>query len=145
MQFHYILWQEILQNDKELYREYVDNGFKIEAKRDPRIFPFGKFLRKTSLDELPQFFNVLFNEMSVVGPRPVVPKELDKLYKEKAKIYKSIKPGVTGLWQVSGRSDIHNDERVELDVYYIENYSIFLDISIIFKTVRIVLQRKGAY
>lgn len=137
--------EEILKNDQNLYNEYVKNGFKIDANRDPRILPFGKFIRKTSLDETPQFFNVLLNDMSVVGPRPVVKEELKELYGDYAKSYKSVKPGVTGLWQVSGRSEIKNNERVELDLHYIKNHSILFDISIILKTIRTVLNRRGAY
>jgi exopolysaccharide production protein ExoY len=135
----------ILKNDPKLYDEYVKNGYKLDASRDPRILPFGKFIRKTSLDEIPQFFNVLFNDMSVVGPRPVLDKELIELYADNANFYKSVKPGITGLWQVSGRSEIKNKQRVELDMYYIQKKSIFFDIYIIIKTIKTVLDRRGAY
>lgn len=137
--------EEILKNDKSLYEEYVNNGYKIESSRDPRILPIGKFLRSSSIDELPQFFNVLKNDMNVVGPRPVVKKEVDDLYGENKAIYLSMKPGVTGLWQVSGRSNIKDYERVQLDIEYSKTKSIFLDIKIILKTVAEVLRRTGAY
>ena len=137
--------EEILKNDKSLYQEYVNNGYKIESSIDPRILQFGKFLRSSSIDELPQFFNVLKNDMNVVGPRPVVKKEVDDLYGENKEIYLSMKPGVTGLWQVSGRSNIKDFERVQLDIEYSKTKSIFLDIKIILKTVAEVLRRTGAY
>ena len=137
--------EELLKNDSELYKEYVQNGYKIDALKDPRILPFGHFLRSSSLDELPQFFNVLKNEMSVVGPRPVVEKEVDDLYGSQKNIYLSLKPGVTGLWQVSGRSNIKDSERVELDIEYSKTKNLYLDIKIILKTISEVLKRTGAY
>jgi len=137
--------EEILKENKNLYKEYVDNGYKIEVNRDPRILPFGAFLRSSSLDELPQFLNVLFGDMNVVGPRPVVEKELDTLYGDKKNIYLAMKPGVTGLWQVSGRSNVKDSERVNLDIKYYKNKSLINDIKIIFKTVVEVINRTGAY
>ena len=137
--------EELLKNDSELYKEYVQNGYKIDALKDPRILPFGHFLRSSSLDELPQFFNVLKNEMSVVGPRPVVEKEVDDLYGSQKNIYLSLKPGVTGLWQVSGRSNIKDSERVELDIEYSKTKNLYIDIKIILKTIAEVLKRTGAY
>ncbi len=137
--------EELLKNDSELYKEYVQNGYKIDALKDPRILPFGHFLRSSSLDELPQFFNVLKNEMSVVGPRPVVEKEVDDLYGSQKNIYLSLKPGVTGLWQVSGRSNIKDSERVELDIEYSKTKNLYIDIKIILKTISEVLKRTGAY
>ena len=125
-------------------REEWERTFKL--KNDPRVTPIGKFLRKTSLDELPQFFNVLKGDMSVVGPRPVVEKELKKYYKDNAKYYISVKPGITGYWQVEGRSDIEDyEERVKMDVWYVENQSFLLDVKIIFKTIKVMLTGKGAY
>ena len=123
------------------------NGKKtFKLKNDPRITPIGKFLRKTSLDELPQFFNVLKGDMSVVGPRPVVEEELRKYYRDKAKLYMSVKPGITGYWQVEGRSDVEDyEERVKMDEWYIKNQSFWLDLKIIFKTVKVMLTGKGAY
>ena len=137
--------ENILKKDKSLYDLYVKSGYKIDSKIDPRILPFGNFLRSSSLDELPQFINVLKGEMSVVGPRPVVEDEVEDLYGKDKNIYLSIKPGVTGLWQVSGRSNIKNQERVKLDIEYFHKKSFLIDLKIIFKTVFEVLRRTGAY
>jgi len=134
--------KEILANDPKA-REEWEKTFKL--KNDPRVTPIGKFLRKSSFDELPQFINVLKGDMSVVGPRPVVEEELTKYYKEKAELYKSVKPGVTGYWQVEGRSDTDYDERIRMDEYYIKNQSFLLDLKIILKTIKIMLTGKGAY
>ena len=135
--------KEILEKDPKA-REEWETTFKL--KNDPRVTPIGRFLRKTSLDELPQFFNVLKGDMSVVGPRPVVKEELEKFYKDKAKYYLSVKPGVTGYWQVEGRSNIEDyKKRVEMDVWYVKNRSIWLDIKIILKTIWVMLTGKGAY
>ena len=134
--------EEILKNNPEAKEEW-EKTFKL--KNDPRITPIGKFLRKSSLDELPQFINVLKGDMSVVGPRPVVEEELKKYYKDKTKIYKSVKPGVTGYWQVEGRSDTDYDERIKMDEYYINNQNLLLDLEIIFKTIKVVFTGKGAY
>tara|TARA_Y100000389_G_scaffold52103_1_gene47907 strand:+ start:1689 stop:2279 length:591 start_codon:yes stop_codon:yes gene_type:complete len=137
--------EEILKTDVTLYKKYVKNDFKLNAEEDIRILPFGNFMRKTSIDELPQFINVLKGEMSVVGPRPVVGKELDILYGENADKYKSVKPGVTGLWQASGRSNLTGDQRVKLDLEGIERKSLKFDIYVIFKTIMEVLRRTGAH
>tara|TARA_S200000501_G_scaffold97399_1_gene90721 strand:+ start:28 stop:618 length:591 start_codon:yes stop_codon:yes gene_type:complete len=137
--------EEILKSDQELYERYVKNDFKLSAQEDIRILPFGNFIRKTSIDELPQFFNVLKGEMSVVGPRPVVGKELDILYNKNSKKYISVKPGVTGLWQASGRSNLSGEKRVQLELEGIEKKSLKFDIYIIFKTILQVLKRTGAH
>ncbi|MGL5056628.1 MAG: sugar transferase, partial [Fusobacteriaceae bacterium] len=116
-------------------------------KNDPRITPAGAFLRKTSLDEFPQFLNVLKGEMSLVGPRPVVQKEVEMYYGTEMgqKIFQ-VKPGITGMWQANGRSDVEDyEERIALDLYYIRNWSLWLDIIILIKTVKNVLGKKGAY
>jgi len=134
--------KEILENNPKAKEEW-EKTFKL--KNDPRITPIGKFLRKTSLDELPQFLNVLRGDMSVVGPRPVVEEELIKYYKDKADLYKSVKPGVTGYWQVEGRSDTDYDERIRMDEYYIKNQSFLMDLKIIFQTIKVVITGKGAY
>ncbi|WP_248883950.1 undecaprenyl-phosphate galactose phosphotransferase WbaP [Acidithiobacillus acidisediminis] len=126
----------------ELQEEY-DRTFKL--KDDPRVTSIGKFLRKTSLDELPQLFNVLRGEMSLVGPRPVVRKELDKYYGDAAALYKMVRPGITGLWQVSGRSDTTYSERVYLDSWYVKNWALWYDIVILLRTVKVVFRREGAY
>lgn len=116
-----------------------------KLRRDPRITPFGKFLRSTSLDELPQLINVLRGDMSLVGPRPVVQAELVEHYGTAAFAYLSVRPGITGLWQVSGRSDTSYTERVALDVQYVQSFSLWGDIKILTKTVPAVLWRKGAH
>jgi Undecaprenyl-phosphate galactose phosphotransferase WbaP len=119
-----------------------DKEFKL--KDDPRITRVGKFLRKTSLDELPQLWNVVKGEMSLVGPRPVVTEELER-FGEDVDYYLLAKPGMTGLWQVSGRNDIDYDTRVYLDAWYVKNWSLWNDFVILCKTVRVVLKRNGAY
>ncbi|WP_300356001.1 sugar transferase [Fusobacterium sp.] len=135
---------ELLEKDEKLKEEFYKN-FKL--KNDPRITEIGKFLRKTSLDEFPQFLNVIKGEMSFVGPRPVVQKELDLYYgAENSKKIFTVKPGITGMWQANGRSDIENyDERIALDLYYIRNWSLWLDIIITIKTIKNVIGKKGAY
>jgi exopolysaccharide biosynthesis polyprenyl glycosylphosphotransferase len=138
---------EILEDDKELAREWKKN-FKL--KEDPRITRVGRFLRRTSLDEFPQFYNVLKGEMSVVGARPIVGRELAEYYKgngeQSAGRYVSMKPGITGPWQVTKRNDIDDyRERVELDDWYVLNYSLWYDITVIFKTIRCMFTGKGAY
>jgi exopolysaccharide biosynthesis polyprenyl glycosylphosphotransferase len=135
--------KSMLESSLTLKEEW-EKTYKL--KNDPRISKIGKLLRKTSLDELPQFLNVLAGQMSVVGARPVVPEELEKYYKQTALTYCATKPGVTGLWQIGKRSDTENyDERVELDQWYVLNCSLWLDIKIIFKTILRVFSPKGAY
>ena len=125
---------------EDLAREYEKNR-KVE--NDPRITRFGKFLRKTSIDELPQIINVLKGDLSLVGPRPILPQEV-KLAHGRTSLLHSVKSGVTGLWQVSGRSELSFDERIELELFYVQNWSFWLDIKILFKTVAVVLRRDGA-
>ncbi len=132
---------ELLANDPAA-REEWERDFKL--KNDPRITKSGTFLRKTSLDELPQIFNVLRGEMSLVGPRPIIADELER-YGEYVGDYLMVKPGITGMWQVSGRSDIEYHERVLLDSWYVRNWSVWIDIVMLFKTFAVVLARKGAY
>ncbi|QNB47099.1 exopolysaccharide biosynthesis polyprenyl glycosylphosphotransferase [Thermanaerosceptrum fracticalcis] len=137
--------QEILDNlllENPQLREEWEKDFKL--KNDPRITRVGHFLRKTSLDELPQLVNVIKGEMSLVGPRPIINKEVQK-YGNYYEIYKAVLPGITGLWQVSGRNDIDYEERVQLDVRYVRNWSLWMDIKILIRTAGIVLGRKGAY
>jgi undecaprenyl-phosphate galactose phosphotransferase len=131
---------KMLEEKEEIRKEYAKNK---KIKDDPRITKIGKFLRKTSLDEFPQFINVLKGEMSLVGPRPYLKREWRDIGEPYAKII-SMKPGLTGLWQVSGRSNISFEDRVELDVEYYNNNSFWGDIKIILKTVTTVLKRKGA-
>ena len=115
-----------------------------KLKDDPRITRVGKFLRQTSLDEMPQLWNVLRGEMSMVGPRPIVQEEVRR-YGDKFKLYLQVLPGITGLWQVSGRNNITYDERVNFDTYYVRNWSVWLDIYILIRTVKVVLAGDGAY
>lgn len=124
-----------------LYEEYMKT-FKL--KDDPRITRIGRFMRRTSLDELPQLWNVLRGDMSLVGPRPVIAKELDDFYGPAAALYMRTRPGMTGLWQVSGRSDTSYEQRVILDEWYILNWSFWYDIVILIQTAWIVVARKGA-
>ena len=135
---------EMLEKDEKIREEWFKH-FKL--KNDPRITKIGKILRKTSLDELPQLINVLKGDMSLIGPRPVVRKEIELYYGEKiAKEVFSIKPGITGMWQANGRSDIENySERIALDLYYLRNWSLGLDFIIFLKTIKIVIDKKGAY
>jgi lipopolysaccharide/colanic/teichoic acid biosynthesis glycosyltransferase len=116
-----------------------------KLKRDPRITRIGRFLRATSLDELPQLINVLRGEMAVVGPRPVTQSELDRYYGAAAAHYLTVRPGITGLWQVSGRSETSYDQRVALDVAYVSQPSLLADIRILLKTPVAVLSRRGAH
>jgi undecaprenyl-phosphate galactose phosphotransferase len=134
--------EKLLAEDEAIKKEWETN-FKL--KDDPRVTKIGNILRKTSLDELPQIFNVLKGEMNFVGPRPVIQQEIDQYYKEDAEYYFMVKPGITGLWQVSGRSDTDYDFRVATDKWYVVNWSLWLDIVILFKTVKVVLFREGAY
>ena len=137
--------QQVLENllaSDPLARAEWDKDFKL--KNDPRITPIGHFIRKTSLDELPQLWNVLKGEMSLVGPRPIVEAELER-YGDDGEYYLMAKPGMTGLWQVSGRNDVDYATRVYLDGWYVKNWSLWYDIAIMFKTIGVVLHRDGAY
>lgn len=143
--------QQMLENNPELFKKYKENSYKLESHEDPRLIKGAAFMRKYSLDELPQFFNVLFGEMSIVGPRAYYPKELDaqtEKYPETKKYLKtalSVKPGITGLWQVSGRSEISFEGRIRLDAEYAQKKSIIFDIILILKTPYVVVTGKGAY
>ena len=136
------LEQMIAQSDA-LRQEFSEN-FKL--KQDPRITRIGKFLRITNLDEFPQFLNVLKGEMSVVGPRPLVPEELERYGKDIDRVL-TIRPGITGLWQVSGRNDLPYDERIRIDVSYVKNRNFWLDLQIVFRTILLTVMTKnnGAY
>ncbi len=139
---------EILEKDPELLEQYKKNSYKIF--NDPRITGVGKFLRKFSIDEFPQFLNILKGEMSIVGPRAYYPYELEeqqKNYPQSKKYVKVIlsgKPGLTGVWQVTGRSDINFDKRVEMDAEYVQRRSIFYDFWIMLKTIPAVISGRGA-
>jgi undecaprenyl-phosphate galactose phosphotransferase len=133
--------EEILENDPVLKKEWLS---KFKLTDDPRITPLGKFLRKTSLDELPQFWNVLTGDMAIIGPRPIVENE-KHYYGENFQIFSVVKPGITGLWQISGRSDLTYSDRVNLDVYYACNWSLWLDYFIFLRTIVNVFACRGAY
>lgn len=137
--------EEVLKADEVLYQEYVQNSYKLLPENDPRMTPVGAFIRKTSIDEVPQFINILRGEMSLVGPRPILEDELNEYTDEQKKELLSVKPGLTGWWQVSGRSNVAYPERCELELYYPRNISFALDIKIIFLTVVHVLFRRGAH
>ncbi len=133
-----------LQKELEAQNEMKD-GVLFKMKDDPRITKIGKFLRRSSLDELPQLFNILFGEMSLVGPRPLPMRDVEK-FSEHHFIRHEVLPGITGLWQVSGRSNITNfEEVIRLDTFYIENWSFGLDLQILMRTALVLLQKKGAY
>ena len=114
-----------------------------KLKNDPRITKLGNFLRKTSLDEFPQFINILKGDMSLVGPRPIVDREVE-LFGDKMKTVHSVRPGLTGYWAANGRSDTTYEQRVEMEAYYVENFSLLLDIKIILKTIKSVIKKEGA-
>jgi exopolysaccharide production protein ExoY len=137
--------ESILQKNEKLYREYVKNNYKLPKGKDYRITPLGRILRQTSLDELPQLINVLKGEMSLVGPRPVVPTEIEQ-YGDCASLLLSVHPGLTGQWQVSGRSDIADyAQRVKLDMEYLRDQSVATDLRILLRTLPAVLLRQGAH
>jgi lipopolysaccharide/colanic/teichoic acid biosynthesis glycosyltransferase len=137
------LLSSLLAESPDLQEEFR-NDFKL--RNDPRITPLGKFLRRSSLDELPQFLNVLRGEMSVVGPRPIVRKELPR-YGDRMEEVLAVRPGLTGLWQVSGRNNLSYDERVSLDVRYARHSSFLMDMKIILRTIRVIFdpRDRGAY
>ncbi|CAH1850295.1 sugar transferase [Convivina intestini] len=135
---------QILKQNKELYAKFVANGYKLPTKEDPRITKIGAFLRKTSLDELPQFWNTFIGTMSIIGPRPVVEAELVE-YGTEVNQFLSVKPGVFGLWQASGRSNIGYPERAEIELGYVQQASLGLDFQILFKTVIAIFKRDGAF
>ncbi len=132
---------EILEDNEEVRNEW-EKSWKL--KEDPRVTRIGKFLRRTSLDELPQIFNVIKGEMSLVGPRPYLLREREDL-ENQMQVICSTEPGITGLWQVSGRSNTGYEHRLKLDSWYVMNWSLWFDIAILFKTIRVVMKREGAY
>ena len=151
---HFFAWKMrtmVVDADKVL-QNYLDKHPELQAewerdhklKNDPRVTLVGRFLRKTSLDELPQIWNVFKGEMSLVGPRPIVDDEIEK-YGDTFNRYKRVLPGITGLWQVSGRNNTTYQERVNYDEYYVQNWSLRFDMYILMRTVRTVLLREGAY
>ena len=133
---------KLLKIDENLKKEWETHR---KLKNDPRVTKIGAFLRKTSLDELPQLLNVIRGEMSLVGPRPVMQEEIDTHYKDAAELCFYVPPGITGLWQISGRSDLGYSYRIAIDSWYVRNWSLWLDIVILFKTIGVVLKGEGAY
>ncbi len=125
---------------EDLAKEYEKNR---KVKNDPRITPFGHFLRKTSLDELPQLINAIKGDLSLVGPRPILPQEM-KLVKHRGPLLHSVQSGVTGLWQISGRNELSFEQRIDLELYYARNWSFWLDIKILFRTLWVVIKKSGA-
>lgn len=136
--------ERVLRANPELYGRFLDSDCKLPVEIDPRISRVGIILRKTSLDELPQFVNVLRGEMSLVGPRPVVGPELEK-YGERAGNLLSVKPGMTGYWQVNGRSRVSYPDRADLDLHYVTKWSLALDIAILLRTIPQMLRPRGAF
>lgn len=147
-QFHAYKFRTMVTNGDEVLAQYPELKEELarnhKLKNDPRVTKIGAFLRKFSLDELPQLFNVLKREMSLVGPRMISPEEVS-MYKQFDMNLLTVLPGMTGVWQVSGRSDVSYEERVRLDMYYIRNWSIWLDLQILFQTIPAVIKRRGAY
>lgn len=137
--------EEVLKADEALYEEYVQNSYKLLPENDPRLTPIGAFIRKTSIDELPQFVNILKGEMSLIGPRPILNDELKEYTPEQLSELLAVKPGLTGWWQVSGRSNVSYPERCELELYYPRHISFWLDVKIALLTVVHVLFRRGAH
>lgn len=145
-------FRTMVLNADQILQQYLDESPQLKAewlathklKDDPRVTRVGAILRKLSLDELPQFWNIIIGDMSLIGPRPIVDAEIER-YGRCFELYIQARPGLTGLWQVSGRSDTSYKQRIELDEYYLLNRSFKLDIQILIKTVYVVLGRKGAY
>jgi Undecaprenyl-phosphate galactose phosphotransferase WbaP len=150
--FHAWKFRTMVENADVLLEQYLESEPQMRAewaashklRTDPRVTKVGKFLRQTSLDELPQIWNVIRGEMSLVGPRPIVHQEAVK-YGDELDLYRKVRPGITGLWQVSGRSDTTYDGRVAMDVHYVRNWSVWLDVYLLVRTVGVVLRKQGAY
>ncbi|WP_235807448.1 sugar transferase [Loigolactobacillus bifermentans] len=135
---------EKLKANPVLYKKYVENSYKLPAEEDPRITKFGRFIRKTSIDELPQFINILKGDMALVGPRPVVKDELKEYGNQVDKLL-SMTPGAMGWWQASGRSNIEYPERCDVELYYIDHASLGFDIKIVFLNIVSIFKHTGAY
>lgn len=133
-----------LEADRELYKKYVANSFKLPEGEDPRITRFGSRLRKTSLDEIPQFLNILQGNMSIIGPRPVVEGELAE-YGDQVDKFLSVKPGAMGYWQANGRSNIGYPERCDLELYYVDHTSYWFDVKVFIKNIISIFKTEGAF
>jgi len=141
-------FRSMVENAEELIQEFTPEQMKeykenYKLTNDPRITKIGRFLRKTSLDELPQILNIIKGELSIIGPRPVVKEELEK-YGENAEKFLSVTPGLTGYWAANGRSDTTYEQRMEMELYYVDNMSFKMDVKIFFKTIGAVLKKEGA-
>ena len=151
--FYCFKFRTMSQKEDDILRKFFEkhpnrkNEWKNfhKLQEDPRVYPLGKFLRKTSLDELPQFFNVIMGTMSIIGPRPLLERDLAQIPSHLKNKFLSVKPGITGLWQVSGRNSLSFSQRVFLESQYIDQKNIKLDIKIFFKTFPAVLSKKGAF
>jgi lipopolysaccharide/colanic/teichoic acid biosynthesis glycosyltransferase len=145
--FKVVKFRTMYPDAEERLAQLVDqnesDGLLFKIKDDPRITPVGRMLRRTSLDELPQLINVIRGEMSLVGPRPLPADDGDFLGDVRRRLL--VKPGITGLWQVSGRSELSWDDAVRLDLYYVDNWSLAFDLVILWRTIGVVLARRGAY
>lgn len=150
--FYIYKFRTMFQNADQVLLSYLDSSPTLRAewlathklKQDPRVTPLGAILRKLSLDEVPQIWNIFIGDMSLVGPRPIVDAEVEK-YGKSFDFYIQVRPGLTGLWQVSGRNNTTYERRVELDEYYVRNRSLKLDLQILWRTVLVVLSKDGAY
>lgn len=136
--------EEILKKNPKLYQKYIENSYKLLPEEDPRMTGLGRFIRKHSIDEIPQFINILKGDMSFIGPRPVIEEELLQ-YRERASKFLSVKPGATGWWQVSGRSEIGYPERCDMELYYVDNFSFKLDMKIFFLELKRIITKDAAY
>jgi Undecaprenyl-phosphate galactose phosphotransferase WbaP len=150
--FSILKFRTMVRNADQILQNYLDTSPQLRVqwlathklKQDPRVTRLGTMLRKSSLDELPQLWNILIGDMSLIGPRPIVSAEVEK-YGKCFELYIQVRPGLTGLWQVSGRNDTSYQYRVELDEYYVRNKSLKLDLQILWKTIFVVLRKTGAY
>jgi Undecaprenyl-phosphate galactose phosphotransferase WbaP len=151
--FQMLKFRTMMTNGEEVLQKHLESCPESKAeweatqklKDDPRLTRVGKLLRKSSMDELPQLINIYKGEMSLVGPRPIYADEEIRKFGDRFQYYKQVRPGLTGLWQVSGRTNTSYETRVQLDEYYVRNWSFWLDIRILFRTFRVVLRGEGAY
>lgn len=137
--------EEILKKDNQLYAIFIENNHKIPEEHETRFIKSGPFLRKTSIDELPQLFNVIFGDINLVGNRPIEKSEWDMYSNKEKKILSKERQGLTGLWQVSGRSLLKDSERIDIEIQYINEKSFLLDMKIILKTIKVVFMRIGSF